>query len=84
MKIVEPDDGLWTQNKANMLRALIRKINGMKVAIFRPQGPFECFNLEFCENNLSLLYLLEHKNELTEEFYNILEIYLHNGVVPQI
>ena len=28
--------------------------------------------------------MLEHKAELTEEFYNILEIYLQNGVVPRI
>ena len=56
----------------------------MKVAIFRPQGKFECFKVDFCEGNLSLLYLLEHKNELCEEFYNILEIYLSNGVIPRI
>ena len=36
MDINEPDDGLWNQNKAAMLRAIIRNINGMKVAIFRP------------------------------------------------
>ena len=84
MNIDEPDDGLWNQNKANMLRAVIRNINGMKVAVFRPQGQFECFKVDFCENNLSLLYLLEHKNELVDEFYNILEIFLHNGVVPRI
>ena len=84
MDINEPDDGLWNQNKAAMLRAIIRNINGIKVAVFRPQGPMECFKVDFCENNLSLLYLLEHKAEITEEFYNILEIYLQNGVVPRI
>lgn len=59
-------------------------MNHFKVAVFRPDGQFATYDLSFCEENLALLRMNATDESMADEFYNIHEIYLTHGVVPQI
>ena len=75
-----------------MLRHLLESVSDLRIAIFKPYGKLKCYNLSFCEDNLSLLHLQRYKKlefyEATSikrvELYNIYEIYLSDGIVPGI
>lgn len=75
----------WDEQKLQMLRELIKEVQGSVVAIFRPSGEMNCFELNFVETDLSLLEMESLQQFLApNEYYNILQIYLANGIVPCI
>lgn len=82
----ESGDFAWNSKNKKALRNLMQDASSVRVAIFRPSGPMEVFYLNFCEMNLSFVKLEPfHEGKGTQhEYYNAYEIYLENGIYPDV
>ena len=59
------------------------------VCVFRPIEKFLTYDLTFCDRNLSLVkmtpvHTTKENAEAQPEFYNILDIFLSNGLKPKV
>ena len=58
------------------------------VCVFRPVDRFLTYQLTFCDRNLSLIKMSPinagHNTEAQVEYYNILDIFLSNGLKPKV
>ena len=82
----ELGDLSWNPKNKKALRNLLQDASGVRVAIFKPSGNMDVFYLNFCEMNLSFLKLeaFQEDSGIAPEFYHIYEIYLENGVYPDV